>query len=120
VAENIEANYCGGNDMLLSKMKSTTFSLGVFKRPDGENFEISARLYECPSEYDYWLTIYDAVHKDWKQMHFTLFMPKKIAASAEVAKTIVRGDALEQVKSNLLQAEPGSRAFTVPLQTGGA
>jgi hypothetical protein len=105
--------------MLLSKMKSTTLRCGVFKRPDGESFEISARLYECPSEYDYWLTVYDAVHKDWKKMHFTLSTPKQIAASTEVAKTILMGDALEQVKSNLLQAGPEGRPFMVCPSTDG-
>src|ERR1700736_6320369 len=106
--------------MILSKMTSTTFRFGVFKRPDGESFEISARLYECPPEYDYWLTIYDAIHKDWKQIHFTLFMPKRIATSAEAAKAIIRGEGLEQVKSNLHHAGPRSRAATVSLEIGGA
>jgi len=110
VAENIEENYCGENHMMLSKMTSTTFRFGVFKRPDGESFEISARLYECPSEYKYWLTVYDAVHINWKQMNFTLFTPKKIASSIDAAKTIVKGDALEQVKTNLLQAGPAGIA----------
>jgi hypothetical protein len=94
--------------MLLSKMNSTTFSFGVFKRPDGEIFEISARLYECPPDYDYWLTVYDAAHKDWKQTHFSLFMPKKMAPSTHIAQTILKGEGLEQVKTRLLQAVRGS------------
>jgi hypothetical protein len=94
--------------MLLSKMNSTTFSLGSFKRPDGEIFEISARLYECQPEYDYWLTVYDAAHKDRKQTHFSLFMPKKIAPSTHIAQTILKGEGLDQVKFSLLQAVRGS------------
>lgn len=97
--------------MLLSKMNSTTLPLGTFKRPDEETFEISARLYECPSEYDYWLTVFDVAHKDWKTLHLTLFIPKSTAPSIDLAKVLVKGDALAQVKSSLLQAGPGGPAI---------
>jgi hypothetical protein len=97
--------------MSLAKMKSSTLHFGTFKRPDGETFEISARLYECPSEYDYWLAIFDVLHKNWKTMHITSFIPKADASSVEFAKEFLKGDGLAQVKSKLLQAGAGGPAI---------
>ena len=97
--------------MSLAKMKSSTLHFGTFKRPDGGTFEISARLYECPSEYDYWLAIFDVVHKNWKTIHITSFIPKAVASSVELAKVLLKGDGLVQVKSKLLEAGPGGPAI---------
>ena len=90
--------------MSLAKMKSSTLHFGTFKRPDGETFEISARLYECPPEYDYWLGIFDVLHKNWKTTHVTSFIPKAGASSVDLAKAFLKGDGLAQVKSKLLHA----------------
>jgi hypothetical protein len=90
--------------MSLAKMKALTLHFGTFKRPDGEVFEISARLYECPSEYDYWLAIFDVMHEKWKTLHITSFIPKVDASSIDLAKVFLKGDGLAQVKSKLLQA----------------
>jgi hypothetical protein len=103
--------YCGVDHMSLSKMKSSTLHFGTFKRPDEEIFEISARLYECPSEYAYWLGIFDVTHKTWKTMHITLFIPKAAASSIDLAKVILKGEGVEGVKSKLLETGPGSPAI---------
>jgi hypothetical protein len=95
----------------LSKMKFSTLHFGKFKRSDEETVEISARLYECPSEYDYWLAIFDVVHKNRKTLHMTSFIPKTVASSVDAAKGMLKGDALEQVKSKLLEAGSGGPAI---------
>ena len=92
--------------MSLSKMKFSTLDLGRFKRPDEESVEIAARLYECPSEYDYWLAIFDIVHKSRKTMHMTSFVPKAVASTIDAAKILLKGDGLAQVKSKFLEAGP--------------
>ncbi|MCG7952663.1 MAG: hypothetical protein N0E56_15805 [Candidatus Thiodiazotropha endolucinida] len=91
------------------KVKHKDRDLGTYQRPDGQSFKVTAKLYEMPAEYDYWLTTYDAEHEEWGHMRFMLTVPKKIAATIDLAGAIVSGTALDQVKQSLLSATEQGR-----------
>lgn len=79
------------------------------KRSDGEEFALSAILYELSEPHDYWHVSYRAAHKAWNFMHFTLTIPKAIAKTADLAEVIVTGAGLSQVESLLLQVTKDGR-----------
>ena len=105
--------------MLLRDMKHHDLQLGTFQRPDGERFQIKARLYEMPAEYDYWQVPFDVHHDQWGNMRFVLTIPKKIASSIELAEVFVSGSALEQVKASLATANEKGRDFSVCFGVNG-
>lgn len=97
--------------MLLSKMKKHIANFGSWTRPDGEIFDISSTLYESPSDYDYWLAHYVAIHATWGTMRFTLTIPKSIASTTTLASALIGGAPLDQVKSELGHATSSGREF---------
>jgi len=84
--------------MQLVRAPQHNISLGTYQRKDGQQFKVTARLFELPAEYDYWQATYDAEHPQWGHMRFTLTVPKNIASTVDFARAIVSGSALEQVK----------------------
>jgi hypothetical protein len=82
-------------------------SLPPFRRPDGQGFDINARLYELPDASDHWTVSYDVHNKEWGHMHFRLEIPKEIAPTSELAELIVEGGAFEQVKAALMRNSSG-------------
>jgi hypothetical protein len=95
--------------MLLSKVHHHDIVLGPYQRADGHRFNLTARLFELPAEYDYWQATYDGEHHQWGHMRFTLTIPKKIAPTLNGARVIVAGTAAEQVKSCLDSATETGR-----------
>ncbi|MCW3587418.1 hypothetical protein [Burkholderia cenocepacia] len=89
--------------------KFRKYSFDKVRRKDGEEFALSAILYELPSSYDYWLVSYQAEHKEWNYQRFTLTIPKALAMSVELAEAIVRGAGILQVESILQHATKGGR-----------
>lgn len=87
--------------MQLGQIPHIPLDLGTHQRPDGQRFKVTARLYEMPAEYDYWYATYDADHNQWGRMHFVLTLPKKIAATVDLARLLIAGEVLDQVKSDL-------------------
>ena len=87
--------------MQLGRIPHQPLDLGTHQRPDGQRFKVTAQLYEMPAEYDYWSATYDAEHDQWGHMRFVLTIPKKIAATMDLARLLVAGEVLDQVKSNL-------------------
>lgn len=90
--------------MLLGKVPHHDITLGTYQRSDGQQFKLTARLFELPAEYDYWQATYDGEHDQWGHMRFVLTVPKKIALSLDFARAIVTGSALDQVKACLNNA----------------
>lgn len=105
--------------MLLENTPHHSQNFGDWKRPDAEVFLISSVLYETPATYDYWMAKYDAHHKDWGHLHFTLIIPKKIATDVRLAKALVGAAPLDLVKASLLNADQSGRQFTVCLSDDG-
>lgn len=95
--------------MQLEQVPQHDISFGTYRRADGQTFELTARLFEMPVEYDYWMASYDGEHDQWGHMRFVLTIPKKVAATLNFAQAIVSGNALEQVKSCLIGATDKGR-----------
>ena len=83
--------------------------LGTYQRPDGQRFKVTVKLYAMPAEYDYWQAAFDAVHDQWGHMRFVLTVPKKIATTENLARTLVGGAVFDQVKSALQGAAANGR-----------
>ena len=58
--------------MLLGKVPHHDITLGSYQRSDGQQFKLSARLFELPAEYEYWQATYDGEHDQWGHMRFVL------------------------------------------------
>lgn len=97
--------------MLLRDVAYRDLSLGDLKRPDGREYEVNARFYEMPETYSYWLVNYDAHHKSWGHMRYTLLIPKTLATTPEQAMAIVKGSALTHVHASLEHATDQGRSF---------
>ena len=95
--------------MQLERVPQHDIPFGAYQRADGQTFKLTARLFELPAEYDYWQTTYDAEHNPWGHMRFVLTVPKKIASTLDLARAIVAGSALDQVKSCLNNATDKGR-----------
>lgn len=95
--------------MQLGRMLHQDLDLGMHQRPDGQQFKVTARLYEMPATYDYWHATYDAEHDQWGHMRFVLTVPKKIAVTVDFAQVLVSGAVLDQVKSALQGASAKGR-----------
>ena len=95
--------------MQLGRVPQHDILLGTYRSVDGQQFELTARLFEFPAEYDYWQATYDAEHDHWGHMRFVLTVPKKIASTLDLARAIVAGSALDQVKSCLNNATDKGR-----------
>jgi len=99
--------------------KTRTYAFPAMKRPDGEEFDLSAIFHELEDPHDYWLVSYQAAHKDWNYMPFTLTIPKAIAKSADLAEAIINGAGLRQVESLLMQATKSGRPFGAVFSVDG-
>lgn len=95
------------------------FSLKQLVRVDGEKFQLTARLHELPPSHDYWLGSYQAVHETWGTMTFTLTIPKSLAPTIDYAEVILQGNAEDQVRSLLLQANSKGRPLDMTLSPDG-
>lgn len=95
--------------MLHGKVPHHDILLGTHERADGQRFELTARLFELPTEYDYWQATYDGKHEQWGHMRFVLTVPKKIAPTLDLARMIVAGSVLEHVKMCLSSATEKGR-----------
>lgn len=95
--------------MLLRDMNKKQSDLGIFKRQDGENFAITAVFYETPTQYDYWLVVFDAEHADWGHMRFQAIIPKKIASTIAHAEALASSEILMQVKASLTESSASGR-----------
>lgn len=99
--------------MLLSKMPKHDQNFGTYIRKDGEEFSIIGSVWESPSEYDYWIGAYIAKHKDWGEMRMSLTIPKKIAPTIDLARALVAGAPLDQVRSELSSATASGKSLTL-------
>jgi hypothetical protein len=86
---------------------------GPFKRKDGEVFTIQGTLWESPPEYDYWTGMYLAEHQAWGTLRFTLIIPKRIASTIQLAAALLGGLPLDQVKSELVNANASGKVTTL-------
>jgi hypothetical protein len=93
--------------------KTRDYTFPVLKRKDGEEFAITARLFELPPTDDYWLARFQATHATWNHMGFVMTIPKSIAAIADLAEVMVQGSGLQQVESLLQQATASGRPLTL-------
>jgi hypothetical protein len=98
--------------MLHGKVPHHDIGFGSYQRSDGQKFKLTARLFELPSECDYWQATYDVEHDQWGHMRFVLTVPKKIASSVDFARALVTGLALSQVKACLNTASANGRELT--------
>jgi hypothetical protein len=89
--------------------KTRKYAFPSMKRADGEGFDVSATFHELEEPHDYWLVSYQAAHKDWNYMPFTLTIPKAIAKTADLAEAIIKGAGRRQVESLLMQATKKGR-----------
>lgn len=89
--------------MLLADMPQHKSSFGIYKRLDGEEFTITATLFEAPADYNYWLAYFEVAHAAWGNIHYQLHIPKRIAPSVALANALVGAAPLAQVKSFLNQ-----------------
>lgn len=105
--------------MVLADMPQHDFDLGVYQTPRNEQFRITARLFEMTKEYDYWLVAYDAHHREWGHMRFSLIIPKAIARNTQEASTITTGTATDQVKAILNQSGPTGRPLALTKSANG-
>ena len=105
--------------MQLANMPAHQILSEQFTRKDNEVFAINATLYETPPACGYWLVIYEAAHVQWGVMRFRLIIPKKIAKTVALAKILVGGIPLEQVKSSLNGASAKGRDLTFCPSTDG-
>ena len=93
--------------------KTRDYNLSVLKRKDGEEFVITARLFELPATHNYWLARFQAVHATWNPIGFVMTIPKSVAATANLAEAMVQGSGLQQVESLLQQATASGRPLTL-------
>lgn len=99
--------------------KLRTYLLKKLVRGDGEEFELTAQLYELPQSHNYWLGSYQAVHGTWGTMTFTLTIPKTLAATPDFAEAILQGNAEEQVRSLLGKADAKGRPLDMVWSNDG-
>lgn len=85
----------------------TTFP--SFRRKDGEVFQVAATLYETPITMDYWRAHYVAAHAKWGDMHFNLFVPKKMAPNLALITALIAGAPLSQITAELQTATSAGR-----------
>jgi hypothetical protein len=97
--------------MILADLIKHPQKFDNYVRPDGEEFVLHGVLYESPAESDIWLMPIVASHKKWGEMRFTLMMPKKFAATRELAAVWARGAPLEALKRKLDRATAAGRDF---------
>lgn len=93
--------------------KTRDYTFPGLKRKDGEEFDITARLFELPPTHDYWKARFQATHAKWNPMGFVMVIPKSIAATANFADALVQGAGLRQVESLLQQATASGRPLTL-------
>ncbi len=105
--------------MLLRDMKSRDVPLGSLPHREGGTFEMSAKLYETPAEYDYWIAVFDANHSVWGHMRFQAVIPKRIAESVDMAGMLVTGEIQDQVASSLSEANASGRSLAPVFSTDG-
>jgi hypothetical protein len=115
----LSTTFMAGENMLLGNMPQHSQNFGAWKRPDAEVFRISSVLYETPANYDYWMARYDAHHKNWGHLRFTLMIPKKIATDVTLAKALVAAAPLDQLKASLLNANQSGPPSTVCFSNDG-
>ncbi|MCA8291833.1 hypothetical protein [Burkholderia vietnamiensis] len=101
------------------KAKTRKYTFPSMKRPDGEEFALSATFHELEEPHDYWLVSYQAAHKDWNYMPFTLTIPKAIAKTADLAEAIINGAGLRQVESLLMHATKRGRPLGAVFSVDG-
>ena len=93
---------------LLRDMPQHEFDLGSFQRQDGETFSITCRFYATPAQRD-WIAAFDTQHKTWGHLKFVVIIPKNCAPTMSLARILISGDVLNQMKSDLLRVGASGR-----------
>lgn len=95
--------------MLLSRMNHQTINFGPYRRADGETFEVTAKAYETPTNYDYWRVDFHTIHPEWGTFVFPMVALKKSYKSIEIAKVLAGAAPWDLVKSALDKADASGR-----------
>jgi hypothetical protein len=108
-----------GTVMPILDMKMQQLDLGILQHKDGGSFKNSACFYETTPEHDYWIAVIDGKHSVWGHMRFQATIPKKIAATAELAVVLITGAIAEQVRILLKAADVNGRPLDVVFSNDG-